>query len=84
MQKESWIQRTVIKIGVLSLIIGYLCFIYLWFGAFFSPEKYIIVAVDIFGEGLPEAIALLLTLPCVIYFMMNFRDAITKSKKVEL
>lgn len=70
------IKKSIFKIAMIAMITSYLTVIYLFFGAYFYKDKYIIVAIDFFGEADIEAILLLITMPCVIYFLLSKRDAI--------
>lgn len=70
------IKKTIFKIAMIAMITSYLAVIYLFFGAYFYEDKYIIVAINFFGEADIEAILLLITMPCVIYFLLSKRDAI--------
>lgn len=72
------IKKTIFKIGMLSLIIGYFGVVYTFFGAYFHKDKYIIVAIDLFNEADFEALMLFISLPCVVYFLMENRKAISK------
>ena len=61
-----------ILISSVVLMASYFIMLYTFFTAYFNPNKTVLVHINNIGEANIEFLFLLLTIPCIIYYLRCF------------
>jgi len=65
--------KELIKVfGISTLLAAYITLIHTFMKAYLSPQKKIIVYINNFGEAWWEFALIVITFPCVLYFIYDF------------
>lgn len=73
---ETWktqIKEFTMYIGFVVMSACTVAMYTIFFVAFFSPDKVVLVTINLFGEAKIEIILLTSVIPCVIYFFWQIR-----------
>ncbi len=64
-----------------TLLASYIILLYTFFSAYLSPAKAVYVSINNIGEANIELFFLMLTIPCIIYYVRCFSWS-SKNKKI--
>jgi hypothetical protein len=79
------LEKGVIVLGWSTLLGVFISFHYIGWLAFFSEGKTVTLYINRFNEAIPEAILLIISLPCILYVIIRwFQDGSCTRKMSKL